>query len=113
MRLAKTCLQLLGILALPSLDSCQLGFRRDEFAAESFGEDGLRQFVGSGRGGGDAAFDVVGQLEQGIDAADDFVLLGEGRNGQKSGFKKRSVESWPSNTANIPHDLSNDSWIAV
>jgi hypothetical protein len=61
----------------------QLGLGGDEFAAEGFGEDRLGDLVGAGGGRGQACLDGVGELEQGVHAADDFVLFGEGQKVQQ------------------------------
>ena len=57
----------------------EFGFGGDEFSAEGFGQDGLCQFVRAFRCGGHVFFNGVRELEEGFDAADDFVLFFEGR----------------------------------
>ena len=57
----------------------EVGFGRDELAAEGFGEDGLLELLGPRRGLGHPALDVIGQLGQGYDAADGLVLFFVGR----------------------------------
>jgi hypothetical protein len=52
---------------------------RDEFAAEGFGEEGLRKLVHVSLRLGVAGFDLVGEGEQLVHAADDFALLGKWR----------------------------------
>lgn len=58
-----------------ALAAGEFGFCGDELAAERFGEDGLREFVGALGGSFDVFFNFVGELEKDLDAADDFVLL--------------------------------------
>ena len=52
-----------------------VGVLGDELPAEGLGEDGLGQLVHVGLGFLVALLDVVGDLEEGFDAADDFVLF--------------------------------------
>jgi len=57
----------------------KFGFGRRQFAAERLGQDRLRQLVGPCRRSRHLLLNGVGQAEQGLDAAEDSVLLGEGR----------------------------------
>ena len=50
----------------------------DQLAAEGLGEQGGRQALDLGAGGGVAGFEAVGVGEEGFDAADDFGLLRSG-----------------------------------
>ena len=54
------------------------GILGDEFAAEGFGEDGGRQALHGLLRAAQPRFDPVRVGEQGFDAADDFLLFGEG-----------------------------------
>ena len=54
---------------------------RNEFAAEGFGEDGLREFLDVRFGFRVARFDLVGQRKQCFHSAHDFLLFGERRKG--------------------------------
>ena len=48
---------------------------RHQFTAKGFGEDGGGEFVDAGAGCGVLRLHLVGQGEQGFDAADDFGLF--------------------------------------
>ena len=79
----------------------EFGFGGDEFAAEGFGEDGLGQLLGAGCGRRDPPLDRVGQLEQGLDAADDFVLLGERRQWHRQCFQLLKIQGGPCDFSGI------------
>ena len=53
----------------------EFGFGGDEFAAEGFGEDGLGQLVHSSPGLFVAGFDGLGEGEEVVYPADDFVFF--------------------------------------
>lgn len=55
-----------------------VGILRHQFTAKGLGEEGRGQLVNLLAGGGVAGFEAIGENEKGFDAADDFVLLGEG-----------------------------------
>jgi len=55
----------------------EFGLGGDQFAAEGSGEDRLGQLVAPGRRRGDAAFDRVGKVEEGVDATNDLSLLSD------------------------------------
>jgi hypothetical protein len=56
----------------------EFGFGGDQLAAEGFGQDRLRDLLNASCRCLDAGFDLVGEREQGLDAADDFLLFVNG-----------------------------------
>ncbi|MCI0333149.1 MAG: hypothetical protein L0228_08000 [Planctomycetes bacterium] len=55
----------------------ELGLGGDQLASKGFLQDGLREPVGPRGGRRSAPLDRLGEFEEGVDAADDFVLFGE------------------------------------
>jgi len=53
----------------------ELGLRRHQLPAKRFGEYGLGELVAAGACGGGGLLDAVGEIEEGVDGADDLLLL--------------------------------------
>jgi hypothetical protein len=69
--------KLLGRFVVAPLCGGEGVFGGDELAAEGFGEDGLGESVDVAASQLVAGFEFVGDGEESVDAADDFLLLGE------------------------------------
>jgi len=65
---------------------------RHQLAPEGLGQRQRGKALGLGDGGGVAGFDAVGELEQGFDTADDFILLTKLRQPQRQRAKFFRVE---------------------
>lgn len=66
-------------LILPPLPPGELCLGGHQLPGERLSEDGLPEGFGALFRGGNFGLNLVGEGEEGIDAADDLVLFGEGR----------------------------------
>jgi hypothetical protein len=62
-------------LVLTAFPSSEFSLGRDEFATECLREDRLGQFFGTLGSGPETFFNGIGEFEESVDAADDFLLL--------------------------------------
>src|SRR5262249_28307908 len=92
-----------GRLVIAPLLLGQFRLGGHQLATECLGQDRLHQLLDPCRGCRPPLLDGVGQSEKGLDAADDFALLGEGRKRyseiSKSPAKTRVRSRWDGSAA--------------